>query len=155
MHFEDARVRRTPPASLLRPALSDASQRLGPGGRALVVLEILAEYASVWWGLRRNGLRATLAAVARPPEGDDPREHVVGVRMGRAVDRTLAALPSDSRCLIRAVVLARILGRRGVGSRVVLGVKAGPDFTAHAWVEHCGLPLLAPGDFAHGRLTEL
>lgn len=139
---------------LLRPAFED-SRRLSRGGKALVVLEILAEYPRAWWGLRRKGLRATLAAVARPAESDDPRQRVVGVRMGRAVDRTLAALPSDSRCLIRAVVLARVLARRGVGSRVVLGVKAAPDFTAHAWVEHRGLPLLPAGDYARGRLTEL
>lgn len=141
-------------ASSARPA-SDDARRLGLGGKALVVLEILAQYAHVWWGLRHKGLRATLAAVARPAESDDPHERVVGLRMGRAVNRTLAALPSDSRCLIRAVVLAKLLARRGVGSRVVLGVRAAPDFTAHAWVEHRGLPLLPAGDYARGRLIEL
>ena len=141
-------------ASLLRPAFSD-SERLSLGRKGMVVLEILSEYVRVWWGLRHTGLRATLAAVARPAETDDPRERVVGLRMGRAVDRTLTALPSDSRCLIRAVVLARVLARRGVGSRVVLGVRAAPDFTAHAWVEHRGLPLLPAGDYAQGRLIEL
>jgi len=141
-------------ASVPRPALNH-SRPLGLGDKALVMLEILAEYASVWWGLRRKGLRATLAAVARPTQSDDPHERAIGVRMGRAVDRTLAALPSDSRCLIRAVVLARVLARRGVGSRVVLGVKAAPDFTAHAWVEHCGFPLLPARDYARGRLIEL
>jgi hypothetical protein len=122
---------------------------------ALVVVEILVEYARVWWELPRRGLRDTLAVVARPAERDDPRERLVGLRMGRAVNRTLSVLPSDPRCLIRAVVLARVLGRRGVGSRVVLGVKAAPDFTAHAWVEHGGVPLLPAGDYAGGRITEL
>jgi hypothetical protein len=133
----------------------DGSRRLGLGGKALVVVEVLAEYARVWWGLRRNGLRATLDAVARPAERDDPRDGLVAVRMGRAVDRTLAALPSDSRCLIRAVVLARVLARRGIGSRVVLGAKAAPDFTAHAWVEHHGVALLPAHDYMAGRLAEL
>jgi hypothetical protein len=141
-------------ASLLRPAIH-RTKRLGISGKALIAREILVEYARVWWSLRRRGLRATLAAVDRPVEGDDPRERLIGLRMGRAVDRTLAALPSDSRCLIRAVVLARVLARRGVGCRVVLGVKTAPAFSAHAWVEYRGLPLLPAGDFAHGRLTEL
>jgi hypothetical protein len=141
-------------ASLLRPGFR-ASRRLSLGRKVLVVLEILSEYVRVWWGLRHAGWRATLAAVPRPPERDDPRERLVGLRMGRAVDRTLTALPSDSRCLIQAVVLARVLARRGVGSRVVLGVRAAPDFTAHAWVEHRGVPLLPAGDYARGRLIEL
>lgn len=133
----------------------DAPRRLRLGGKALVVVEVLAEYARVWWALRRTGLRATLDAVARPAERDDAHERLVAVRMGRVVDRTLGALPSDSRCLIRAVVLARLLARRGIGSRVVLGAKAAPDFTAHAWVEHRGVALLPHHDYAAGRLTEL
>lgn len=139
---------------MLRPAV-DRSPGLDRGDKALVVLEILAEYARVWWGLRRKGLRDTLAAVARPAERDDARERMIGMRMGRAVNRTLDPLPSDSRCLIRAVVLARVLARRGVGTRVVLGVKAAPEFSAHAWVEHRGVPLLPAGDYARGKLTEL
>jgi hypothetical protein len=133
----------------------DDSRPLAPSGKALIVVEVLAEYARVWWGLRRTDLRATLDAVARPAERDDPHERLVAARMARAVDRTLATLPSDSRCLIRAVVLARVLARRGIGSRVVLGARAAPDFTAHAWVEHHGVALLPHRDYAAGRLTEL
>jgi hypothetical protein len=129
--------------------------RLTVPRRTLVAAEILIEYAGAWWGLRRKGLGPTLAAVERPPETDEPRERIIGARMGRAVDRLLSRLPSDSRCLIRAVVLARVLARRGIGSKVVLGVKAGSEFTAHAWVEHCGRPLLPPGEYGSGRLTEL
>jgi hypothetical protein len=140
--------------SVLRADFDD-DRRLGTGGKVLVVLEILAEYPRVWWGLRTKGLHPTLAAVARPPESDDPRHRVVAERMGRAVDRTLTALPSDSRCLIRAVVLARVLARRGVGSRVVLGARAAPEFRAHAWVEQRGVPVLPAGDYARGRLVEL
>ena len=116
--------------------------------------EIVLEYARANWTLRRKGMQAALEAVPRPVEGDDPREHDVSVRLGHAVDRTLSALPSDPRCLIRAVVLARLLARRGIGSRVVLGVRNAPEFTAHAWVEHGGLPLLPAGDYQQGRLAE-
>jgi transglutaminase superfamily protein len=116
--------------------------------------EILFEYLRAGWTLRRHGLEAALAAVPRPSEADDPREHATSLRMGRAVDRTLSALPSDPRCLIRAVVLARVLARRGIGSRLVVGVRAAPEFTAHAWVEHLGAPLLPAGDYLRGRLAE-
>jgi hypothetical protein len=116
--------------------------------------EIVLEYVRASWTLRRHGLQAALAAVARPSERDDPREHETSVRIGRAVDRTLSAFPSDPRCLIRAVVLARVLARRGIGSRLVVGVRNAPEFTAHAWVEHRGLPLLPAGDYQRGRLAE-
>lgn len=141
-------------AGLPRVRLDDAGS-LGPARKVLVAQEILVEYVRVWWSLRRSGLRPTLEAIQRPPERDDPRHRAVGLRMGRAVNRTLGALPSDSRCLIRAVVLTRILARRGVGSRVVLGATREPDFKAHAWVEHCGVPLLPALGYARGRLTEL
>jgi Transglutaminase-like superfamily len=35
-----------------------------------------------------------------------------------------------------------LLGRRGIPSRVVIGVRTSPEFAAHAWVEQEGLPLL-------------
>jgi hypothetical protein len=116
--------------------------------------EIVVEYVRASWTLRRHGMQAALAAVPRPSERDDPREHETSVRLGRAVDRTLSALPSDPRCLIRAVVLARLLARRGIGSRLVVGVRNAPEFTAHAWVEHRGMPLLPTGDYQRGRLAE-
>ena len=116
--------------------------------------EIVLEYVRASWTLRRHGLEAALAAMPRPSEGDDPRQHEISLRMGRAVDRTLSSLPSDPRCLIRAVVLARVLARRGIGSRLVVGVRTVPEFSAHAWVEHRGMPLLPTGDYQRGRLAE-
>ena len=139
----------------MRRPVADASRPLGATGRLLVVAEILVEYARVRRDLRRHGLQACLAAVPRPAERDDPADREVGVRMGRAVHRTLSALPSDPRCLTRSLVLARVLARRGVGSRLVLGVQVAPDFTAHAWVELRGQPLLPAGDYERGRLAEL
>jgi hypothetical protein len=116
--------------------------------------EIVLEYVRASWTLRHRGLEAALEAVPRPSERDDPVEHEAGVRLGRAVDRTLSSLPSDPRCLIRSIVLARVLARRGIGSRLVVGVRSAPEFTAHAWVEHRGAPLLPAGDYLRGRLAE-
>ena len=77
-----------------------------------------------------------------------------GLRLGRVVERTLRALPVDSRCLITALVLTRMLTRRGLESTFVLGVRAQPQFAAHAWVERDGVPLLPTTSDFH-RLTEL
>ena len=123
--------------------------------RLLLAAEIVVEYLRARRDLRSGGLEGALAAVERPAERDDPREHETCLRMGRAVDRTLSVLPSDPRCLIRAIVLARVLARRGIGSRLILGVQSVPEFSAHAWVEHRGRPLLPAGDYERGRLAEL
>jgi Transglutaminase-like superfamily len=123
--------------------------------KLLLAAEIVVEYLRARRDLRKRGLQGALAVVQRPVERDDPREHELCLLMGRAVDRTLSVLPSDPRCLIRAVVLARVLARRGIGSRLILGVQSSPEFSAHAWVEHGGHPLLPAGDYERGRLAEL
>ena len=48
----------------------------------------------------------------------------------------LGLFPTDSRCLIRSLVLVRLLANRSIDARVVIGVKADDEFAAHAWVEH-------------------
>ena len=63
-------------------------------------------------------------------------------RLGNAVTRTLDLLPINSSCLTRSVVLAHLLSRRGIESSLVIAVNNdGGSFAAHAWVEHCGMPL--------------
>ncbi len=76
-------------------------------------------------------------------------------RLGSAVTRTLRLLPGDTRCLTRSLVLTLILSRRGVPAKLVIGARAAPRFIAHAWVEHEGQAVLAPGDGSFGRLVEL
>ncbi len=76
-------------------------------------------------------------------------------RLGRAVVRTLALLPGDTRCLVRSLVLTRMLARRGIPAKLVIGARAAPNFLAHAWVEYRGDPVLSPGDRSFDRLVEL
>jgi len=71
------------------------------------------------------------------------------------VARTLALLPGDTRCLARSLVLTRLLARRGIPAKLVIGARTTPEFLAHAWVECAGHPVLAPGDESFGRLVEL
>ena len=77
----------------------------------------------------------------------------MALRLGRAVVKTLRLLPTDSRCLIRSLVLSRILSRRAIPHTLVIGVRNDPEFMAHAWVEHEGYPVLPAGNYT--RLTEL
>jgi hypothetical protein len=96
-------------------------------------------------------LRRT-AQVAPPPglnSGD------LASRLGRAVYRTLRILPTDSRCLVQSLVLSRMLSARGIPSTLVIGAHSRPDFTAHAWVEHDGRPVLPPRGYQDSRLVEL
>jgi hypothetical protein len=125
--------------------------------RVLVGLEILGIYPRAWWLLHHRRLPATLETL-RPGggEGDPPPEGLATAAfLGHAVTRLLTPLPLDSRCLIRSLVLTRMLARRGIPGRLVIGVNPGETLAAHAWVEVAGRPVLHPGDFGDRRLAEL
>lgn len=144
------------------PAAGIAEKRLNPIDKARLAAEILAAYARVRWSLRRDDLPGTVAmlrsaprAGSRAPLPDAARD---GRRLGAAVIRTLEPLPADSGCLMRSLVLLRVLARRGVDDgALVIAVAASEELTlaAHAWVEVQGQPLLAPADEDHGRLVTL
>jgi Transglutaminase-like superfamily len=67
----------------------------------------------------------------------------------------LELVPGDTRCLARSLVLTRLLARRGIPAKLVIGIRADPEFLAHAWVECEGKPVLSPGDGSFARLVEL
>jgi|SRR5271154_1481260 len=126
--------------------------------RVRLVGEIVAVYIHTRRALGRapiavvlERLRAPVASA--PAAGEDPLAQAR--HLGSAVARTLAVLPVDARCLARSLVLTRLLARRGIASRLVIATHPGPEFTAHAWVEHNGHPVLSPGDGSFGRLVEL
>jgi len=75
--------------------------------------------------------------------------------LSRAVTRTLALLPGDTRCLMQALVLTGLLARRGIPAKLVIGARTTPRFFAHAWVEHAGQPVLAAGGGLFTTLVEL
>ncbi len=123
--------------------------------------EIFAAYGRVRWylwrGLELTEILSTLREPDRISPGDPPglTEQRAGFRLGEIVGRTLGVLPADSRCLVRSLVLTALLARRGIASSLVIGVKGGPDFAAHAWVETAGRPLLQPAEWLFSRLVEL
>jgi hypothetical protein len=118
--------------------------------------EIVATYALVRWSFRRQGLRG---ALVRLRAADGPAQHgppvATGRRLGRAVGRTLALLPADSRCLMQSLVLTRVLARRGIDTRLVIGVRPGTRFAAHAWIEYDDQALLPAGGNSFDPLVTL
>jgi hypothetical protein len=121
--------------------------------------EILASYVRQRRRLRHAKLPEVLAELRRPLAGresqrDELDDQLTGIRLGRAVGRTLTPVP-DARCLLRSLVLVDMLARRGIGASFVLGVRKEGDFEAHAWVEKAGVALLPPFEGAYDRLTEL
>lgn len=136
-----------------------AAKPLGGPARATLALEIVAAYGRARWALQRRGLRDALRSLRSRPAGSaalDPDDALaVGRRLGRAVRRTLAVLPADSRCLMTSLVLTRLLATRGIDSQLVISVSPGEKFGAHAWLEHQGAPLLPPDGDESARLTTL
>lgn len=137
-------------ASLAQP------RRLSRGHKLALAGEILVTYVRVRLSLRRHDVRTTV----RRLRGDaaDTRAidaQTAGRRLGRVVTRVLDPLPADTRCLTTSLVLCGLLARRGAGGRVVIGVRPGEPFGAHAWVELGGRPLLPRMAPEFKRLVEL
>jgi hypothetical protein len=139
---------------------ADPHRRWSLSERASLAKEITLTY--VW--ARRQINRTSVDRAAALARGGrdavrrtdrDGVEYQVALRLGRIVERRLSHLPGDTRCLTRSVVLVRMLARRGIDARLVIGAHTQPDFTAHAWVELDGHPLLDPLDYQSGRLTEI
>ena len=128
---------------------------MSPLSKARLASEILGSYVRVRRALRRDSLPAVVSELRIPAENDSAE--VDGRRLARAVVRTLEPLPLDSRCLMRSLVLLRVLASRGVIGELVIAVRPEEQdrLNAHAWVEVAGQPLLAPAGADHGRLVTL
>lgn len=140
-------------------ALEHPPGRLSPLRKARLVGEVLVSYARVRRHLRREDLPTVVerlrAGAAKPSGPLDGAAYEAGLRLARATSRTITKLPTDSRCLMRSLVLTTLLARRNVGGTLVIGVSPGDEFGAHAWVELGGRPLLPPDEATYVRLVEL
>ncbi len=129
-----------------------------PTRKIRLAFEIVPIYARARWLLARREFPQVLEALRadmEPTTLSELDQQLLGVRLGRGVERTLGPLPADSRCLIKSLVLTRLLARRGVDTRFIIGVRWEPNFQAHAWVEKAGIPLVDDGAGAYERLAEL
>lgn len=139
---------------------TDAYKPYSHAGRLLIGAEVVVTYARVRWLLWRRDLKGVVAAIGaehptRAPQVEGVESVKVGARLARTSGRCLRILPTDSRCLSQSLVLMALLARRGLPSALVIGVRPGSDFGAHAWVEREGLPLLPSGGDTYSRLLAL
>lgn len=126
--------------------------------KARLAGEILLAYATARWHLSRQPLPEAvnrLRGVERSQTNAPGRAQ--SARLGRAVTRTLSPLPADTRCLLRSLVLVRVLARRGGRPALVIAARPGErtELDAHAWVEVEGQPVLPPASSDYGRLVTL
>ena len=132
---------------------------LTPARKARLALEIAATFLRVRRRVADRDLRNVISALrdepldAVSPSAADPAP--IAARLANATRRTLRLLPGDTRCLSQSLVLSSLLARRGISSRLVIGVTPGDEFGAHAWVERDEIPLLPSHEREFERLTEL
>jgi len=83
------------------------------------------------------------------------RRPVPVARLSRAVNRSLKLGRWQPRCLIRALVLHRLLSEQGNRPELVIGLPEAPkDHAAHAWVELEGVDVgPPPGKGLHSELA--
>jgi Transglutaminase-like superfamily len=143
-----------------RPAATlPSARRLKPIERVRLAGEIAIAYVQARRELRRAPIDAVVATLrsritpCAAPHAPDTLWQAR--RLGRAVARVLGLLPGDTRCLVRSLVLTRLLARRGIDSKLVIGTRSMPDFLAHAWIEYEGEPVLSAGGGSFARLVEL
>jgi Transglutaminase-like superfamily len=135
-----------------------AGESLGPLARGRIVTEVVGAYLSA---RRELGGAPIETAVERlrdgaPGAGRTDAEAVEEARrLGWMVVRVLTFLPGDTRCLRRSLTLTRMLARREIESRLVIGARSAPSFLAHAWVECAGVPVLSTEGDSFVRLVEL
>lgn len=141
-------------------ATIDPLQHLSLPAKLRLAAEILGAYARVRWTLSRRQLPDAVEALrAHGRSSADPLVTPMPManryRLADAVTRLLSVLPTDSRCLMRSLVLLVLLERRCIEARFIIGVKTDPAFAAHAWIEHENLALLPSGAGEYAPLTVL
>lgn len=144
--------------TLLQRGAATPSRRLSAAAKLRLATEIVATHVGIRRSLRRIGLSATVEALRVRPlavGGSLNEQRRTALRLAHAVGRTLSVLPGDTRCLMRSLVLTRLLSRRGMQSTLVIGARVAPDFGAHAWVEIGGRAVPPDADAGYGRLLEL
>jgi Transglutaminase-like superfamily len=111
------------------------------------VLEAGAELTRASIALRAGGSARKgrlLGRLATDVEGaaEDARQLQEAQRVGFAVSRAARWLPWHPTCLRQAIAAQRMLRRRGISSRLQLGVRKATLDEAHAWVTVRGRPVI-------------
>ena len=100
---------------------------------------------TVWVSLRMFGLPRTLHWAQAPRSSGQTIESLalLPASLGRLVNVAARYGPIRAACLVRSLVLIRILSGRGVAGTLQIGVRKGrsSQLDAHAWVECDGVPV--------------
>ena len=124
---------------------------IGAVARVRLLARVWVTATSVVIGLRRERLPDLIARLGTPAG----RRPTPASLLSRAVSRGLRIGPWQPRCLIRALVLYRLLRAQGDPAVLVIGLAAAnPSTEAHAWVELGGRDIgPAPGANGHRALA--
>jgi hypothetical protein len=136
---------------VIEPDLRSAAVPIKAPAKAMLLARIWVDAARVAWALRRQSLHRVVEDLGSAT-GRDPLPPAF---LSRAVSRGLRIGRWQPRCLIRSLVLYRLLREQGDAAELVIGL---PDRSAsaeaHAWVEIDGLDHgPAPGRGPHRELT--
>ena len=133
----------------------ESAVHLSPLAKLRLAGEIVTTYVRVRWAMNRNEIQPIVAGIRAARVEPEPLSREDCLKLAAAMVRVFTVLPTDSRCLVRSLVLLTLLQRRGVATTLVIGVRSDPEFAAHAWVEHEGAPLLPVGEREYARLIEI
>jgi hypothetical protein len=128
--------------------MSDPDARAG----LLNIVRTISSELRIAWLLRRRPLHEVVERVRRskPASGSTPRDEDRSIRaLVSAAAVTAFLLRSHNRCLVRGLAFHSSCRKKGLDTKLVLGVIAHP-FTAHCWVQ-LGTAVLV-GGYEQARL---
>ena len=98
-------------------------------------MRVWRTFLVVQMGLTREPLPRIVARLARQHLSHPQRRHSP-FQLSKAVDRGLRVGPWEPTCLVKSLVLYRLLQEQGDPAELVIGLPAHPtNHAAHAWVE--------------------
>ena len=121
--------------------------------KAILAVRIWAAYLLIRRNVRRVELPLLierLSRISRPARSRHPAR-----RLSRAVDRSLRIGSRRPTCLVKSLVLFRLLREQGDPAELVIGLPESPTSKdAHAWVELDGREVgPPPGRAGHSQLA--
>ncbi|MDR7483320.1 MAG: lasso peptide biosynthesis B2 protein [Armatimonadota bacterium] len=123
--------------------MPDRPAPLSLGDKARLAGRVLRTYVVVRVNLHRQPLPRLVARLGESP-GPTGRRYAPAL-LSRAVHRVLRTSLTEQTCLVRALILYRLLKEQGDAPELVIGLPPHPtDHRAHAWVELDGVDLGPP-----------
>lgn len=112
----------------------ETSRPLRPWRGVGLAVEIWAEYARIRRTVHRRPLPALVEELRQVSDRRVPAAQPA--ELSAAVDRRLKLGRRRPACLVSALVLFRLLRRRGQAAELVIGLpEHAPTHEAHAWIE--------------------